>query len=275
MQGLIYNIWSFLRFYWSAVTKYQLHSPFVYELCCAVEDNNRWYYAFNDIEMIRSQMLKSTVVLQMRDHGAVGNGQMRTVHLKDLAAKSASSEEQGRMLFYMLQYLQSKSVLELGTSLGVGTMYMASGGSAAAVVTMEGCEDCAKVAANNFEILDLENIKVVSGSFESHLPTVLEEIKWVDAVFLDGNHRVEPTLRYFEQILPFASANAVFIFDDVHQSAGMEAAWKQIKAHPSVTLTLDFYELSLAFINPDFKAPQHFKVLPSWWKPWLVINLFK
>jgi predicted O-methyltransferase YrrM len=275
MQGLVYNIWSFLRFYWSAVTKYQLHSPFVYELCCAVQDNDRWYYAFEDIEMVRSRMLQSTVMLQMMDYGAGGNCQTREVALKDLAARSASSGEQGRMLFYLLQHLQPTSVLELGTSLGIGTMYMWSGVPSASVVTIEGCLDCAKVAASNFEILEARNIRGVSGSFEEKLQGVLDAMKVVDAVFMDGNHRTEPTLRYFEQILPFAATNTVFIFDDVHQSPEMERAWQQVKENPSVMLTIDFYELSLVFINPDIKTKQHFKVLPAWWKPWLIVNLLK
>ena len=104
MRGLVYNIWSFLRFYWSAVTKYQLHSPFVYELCCAVQDNARWYYAFDDIEMVRRRMLESTVILQMMDYGASGNGQVREVALKDLAARSFATAPRA-LLDQILTYL--------------------------------------------------------------------------------------------------------------------------------------------------------------------------
>jgi hypothetical protein len=62
----------------------------------------------------------------------------------------------------------------------------------------------------------------------------------------------------------------VFVFDDMYWSREMMEAWKQIKAHPRVRLTVDFYDLSLVFINPGIKVQQHWKVVPQWWKPWKV-----
>lgn len=175
------------------------------------------------------------------------------------------------MIFRLANWASPKTILELGTSLGVGAMYLASGMRSARFITLEGCTDFARVARTNLEILDLRNVEVVTGEFDTTLPQVLQNLQKLDFVFLDGNHRSEPTLRYFETCLPFSQEKTVFVFDDAHWSSGMAQVWEQIKQHPRVTLTVDFFEISLAFINPEFREKQHFKIVPKTWKPWKIM----
>lgn len=161
-------------------------------------------------------------------------------------------------------------MLEIGTSLGVGASYLASGMRSARFISLEGRADCARIARLNFETLELKNAEVITGAFEQTLPQALERLNRLDLVFIDGNHRCEPTLQYFETCLSRAHTRTVFVFDDAHWSADMDDAWRRIQNHPQVTLTVDFFELSLAFINPDFREKQHFRILPYCMKPWKV-----
>jgi predicted O-methyltransferase YrrM len=124
------------------------------------------------------------------------------------------------------------------------------------------------VAAQNLDILGLRQVELLPGEFDSTLLPALQALRQVDFFYFDGNHRPEPTLRYFETCLPFASAKAAFVFDDVHWSAEMEQAWKSIQQHPRVTLTVDFFDFSVAFINPDFREKQQIAVVPARWKIW-------
>ncbi len=266
MAKLFFRLWQFCRFYSTAVTKYQLHSPFVFELAETVLDSHRLYYAFIDIERMRDEMLKSREILQLRDFGT---GKDRPVLLKTLAGRAASSPGQGQMLFRLANWANPQTILELGTSIGIGAMYLKAGAGAAQMITLEGCPSAARTARANLELLGIKNkCTVMEGSFEKMLPVALDQLKVLDFVFFDGNHREEPTLEYFEQCLKFSHEKTVFVFDDVHWSSGMKAAWLKIQQHPNVTLTLDFFDLSLAFINPDFKQKQHLNIVPSRWKIW-------
>jgi predicted O-methyltransferase YrrM len=269
LQAFIFHFQQFLKFYWHAVTKYQLHSPFVFELANAVLEDDRWYYAFRDVERVRGKMLESAVKLEVTDFGT--GKTKRHASVRQVVRQSSSSPRQGQMLFRLANWASPKTMLELGTSLGVGTMYLASGMRSARFVTLEGCADFAQVARTNLEILDLKNVEVVAGGFEKTLPQVLQNLQKLDFVFLDGNHRPEPTLRYFESCLPFSHEKTVFVFDDAYWSPDMTQAWEQIKQHPRVTSTVDFFDLSLAFINPEFREKQHFKIVPKAWKPWKVM----
>lgn len=253
-----------------------MHSPYVFELVNAVLEDDRWYYAFRDVERVRQKMLESDVKLEVTDFGTGAppglpkRGGRRFASVRLVARQSGSSCRQGRMLFRLANWASPMTMLELGTSLGVGAMYLASGMRSAKFVTLEGCADFAQVARANLEILELKNVEVVTGEFDKTLPMALENLQKLDFVFLDGNHRPEPTLRYFETCLPFSHEKTVFVFDDAYWSPGMRLAWEQIKQHPRVTLTVDFFDLSLAFINPEFREKQHFKVVPKAWKPWKV-----
>ncbi|MFN0214296.1 MAG: O-methyltransferase [Saprospiraceae bacterium] len=266
-----FQISEFFRFYRAAITKYQLHSPFVYELTCAVLEDDRWYYAFQDIEKVRQKMMKSDVVLELEDFGSGGNKASPTKKrsLKNIAKHAASSAGQGQMLFRLANHLKPRTMLELGTSVGIGTMYLASAIREARFLGLEGSPEISQVARLNLELLGLDRTtEIREGPFEQNLATALQDLSVLDLVFFDGNHRPEPTLRYFEECLAFSHEKTVFVFDDAHWSEGMAQAWAQIKNHPRVTLTLDFFELSLAFVDPDFREKQHFNVVPARWKPW-------
>ena len=50
----------------------------------------------------------------------------------------------------------------------------------------------------------------------------------------------------------------ILIFDDIHWSAEMEKAWAEIKANPSVTLTIDLFFIGLVFVRKAQKEKEHF-----------------
>lgn len=268
-----FQIGEFIRFYSTAVTKYQLHSPFVFELSTAILEDERWYYAFQDIEILRQKMVASGLAVNVVDYGVGATDSSGATESKrsvrSIALRAASSVRQGRMLFRIANHLQPGTLLELGTSVGIGSMYLASAGQKSKLITLEGSPELAHIARMNLEYLGLsDRAEVREGSFEQTLQGALADLKKLDLVFLDGNHRPEPTLRYFEACLAFAHEKTVFVLDDVHWSPGMAEAWQKIRAHPRVRLSLDFFELSLVFIDPDFREKQHLNIVPAMWKPW-------
>jgi hypothetical protein len=77
---------------------------------------------------------------------------------------------------------------------------------------------------------------------------------------VDGNHRKEPTLRYFDLLMERRGPGAVLIFDDIHWSKEMEEAWDTICADPRVYMTIDLFFIGLVVFREEFKVPQHFIV---------------
>ena len=125
---------------------------------------------------------------------------------------------------------------------------------------MEGSPAIADIALKTFERMDIKNIELITGNFNSSLPALLAKLNTVDLAFIDGNHRKEPTLGYFAKLLNSSTPNSIFVFDDIHWSAEMEAAWAEIKGHPSITLTIDLFFIGIVFFNADINHKQHFSI---------------
>ncbi len=176
-----------------------------------------------------------------------------------IARHSVSSQKVSELLFRLVAYFQPQHILELGTSLGVNTLYLAKAQPQARVTTMEGCPNLAAMARQHFIDHQMNHIQLQEGNIDTTLPDFLKGDPKLDFVFLDANHREAPTLRYFEQCLSKAHEGSVFVLDDIYWSLGMQRAWQQIQQHPQVKLTIDLFRVGLVFFR-DKQPKQHFKL---------------
>jgi predicted O-methyltransferase YrrM len=237
------------------------HSPFIFEFITKVLNDRRDFYSYRLVEALRKQLLADQRTLEVEDMGAgSGFGNTHTRHIADIAKRAAKPAKYGQLLFRIVNHYQCRSVLELGTSLGLTTAYLAFGNAQAPVITCEGSGAIAAAAQKHFAALQLRNIDLRQGNFDHTLPGILAENGCPDLVFFDGNHRKAPTLHYFEQCLAGVKEDTIFIFDDIHWSAEMEAAWKEICAHPQVRATVDLFFVGIVFFRKAFKTPQHFVI---------------
>lgn len=255
----MFQLLAYLRFWLRSGNAHGLHSPFVFGLYTSVVRHTGQFRADAAIEERRRQLLASATSIHVTDLGAgshTGAGRQRRV--ADIARTAAKSPKLARLLFRLVNYLRPATVLELGTSLGLTTAYLAAADSRHRVVTFEGCPNVAAVARETFTALRLGNVEMVEGNLDHTLaPTLAALGAPADFVFFDGNHRYEPTLRYFELCLAHRTDESVFVFDDIHWSEDMERAWETIKAHPDVRLTVDLFYIGLVFFRKN-QPKQHF-----------------
>ena len=249
----MYQALSYLSYWLRSGNAHGLHSPFVYGLYTTVVCHDGEFRAYGRIEWRRRKLLRSDKTIAVKDFGAgsqvagAGGTQRR---LSAIARHAAKPPRLAQLLFRLVNHFQPATILELGTSLGLTTAYLAAPNSRSQVITFEGCPNTAAVARETFTRLRLRNIELVEGNLDQTLPATLATLnKPVDFVFFDGNHRYEPTLRYFEQCLAKAHENSVFVLDDIHWSAEMEQAWEAVKAHPAVTVTVDLFYVGLVFFR--------------------------
>ena len=253
----------YLRYYITASNGkgHGVHSPFVFDLITKVFNDDGHYYCYETIELLRKQLMTNNTILTIEDFGAGSRVSAQKQRSVSFIAKSSLKPRKFSTLFFRLvNYFQPNNIIELGTSLGITTAYMASAKPDAVISTFEGATAVATVAQKNFTVLGLSNIKIIKGNFDDTLPNVLQQIKTVDFAFVDGNHRKQPTLHYFTQLLDKSNESSVLIFDDIHWSTEMDEAWASIKSHPRVTLTIDLFFIGLVFLRTEQKAKQHFVV---------------
>ncbi len=225
-----------------------IHSPFVFHLLNYVIFEKNPFYAYTQIEQVRKSLLKEGTIVELTDFGT-GNKSESSV--ANIARSSLESPKFGQLLFRLVNFFQSQNVLELGTSLGVSTMYLAMPSSASKVITMEGSKSLCDIAERNFKNADVDNVEIVCGNIDKNLKDVIDKFPQLDFVYFDANHTREATLRYFEICLQKTHKETVFVFDDIHYSAEMDSAWNEIKKRDNVRLSIDLYHFGLVFFNTD------------------------
>lgn len=253
MRKLLFGL-KYLSYLLTAKSAYGIHSPFVFSLYNEVIRKKGNYYSFDKIEYQRKKFLASQKTINVVDFGTGKSGKKT---IREIALRSLKSKKYGQLLFRLVYYLKPSIILELGTSFGITTCYLASANSNASVITIEGCAETVGEAKKGFSELLFKNIQVETGDFDTVLPSIISRLPSVDFVFVDGNHKKKPTLNYFHQLMSRAHNNSVFVFDDIHWSSEMEEAWTQIKKHSEVTLTIDLFFLGLVFFRKE-QAKEHF-----------------
>jgi predicted O-methyltransferase YrrM len=162
------------------------------------------------------------------------------------------------MLFRLVNWLGHQmregenglTIVELGTSLGVTTAYLAGVDTRDKVYTYEGCEAVANIAKENWKVLGMNNIECFIGAIDEEV--LKSGLERVDVAFVDANHTYQASMKYFDLLAEKTHEKSVVVMDDIHHSEEMERAWKDICADERVTSTIDLYQMGLVFFDKHY-----------------------
>jgi len=257
-MATLFHVKEFFRYLLKSKGIYSIHSPFVFDFVRNVLHDNRTFYCYEEIEMLRSTLLQSNDVIEVIDLGAGSHGATSPVRkIKTIAKNSATPPKYAQLLFRIGNYFECRRIIELGTSLGLTSLYLSFVSKEAKVNTLEGDAQLASLAEKNFQSLGRQNITLFRGSFEKNLEEALRPLGKTDLAYLDGNHRRETTIKYFDTLLPFTDEKSIVIIGDIHWSPEMKEAWEDIISKPRVITTLDLFFFGIIFFRKEL-SKQHF-----------------
>lgn len=250
----------YIKYLFRCIHLHGIHSPFVFHIQQEIIAEKIPFYAFDDIESVRAKLLLSQQEITVKDLGVgAKNSENKKVKIKQIARRSLKTPKDAQLLFRLAYHFKPQTILELGTSFGITTIYLGKACPNAKIISIEGAPSIAKVAAVNLKKLNVLNVKQLVGAFEDQLKPALNELEKLDFVFFDGNHRYRATLDYFESCLPKAHEDSIFVFDDIYWSSEMKKAWEKIKEHSAVSVTIDLYSMGIVFFKKD-QAKEDFTV---------------
>jgi predicted O-methyltransferase YrrM len=255
----VHSVLSYIWHWLAAVNQHSLHSPFLFNFYTNTLKRKAISEGFDAIEQIRSQLINSKEKITVEQFGAdskVNNELVRPVAA--IAKQGITSASISKLLFNIINDFECKSIIELGTSFGINSMYMATNAQAR-LYSLEGCKNTAKLAQKNFDKLDYSNIELIIGNIDETLPKFIHDntVK-IDFVFMDANHKLRPTINYFEQIIKLCHEQSIIIIDDIYWSGEMTKAWEILRDHQQVTTSVDLYDLGILFLRPELEKT-HFK----------------
>lgn len=261
---MFFQIKAYLKFLWYSKNEHAVHSPFVFSLItkCFYDKKTKPEYAL--LQQYRNALLENKNTIEVTDFGAGSKVFKSNKRIVAQIAKTAGiSSKRAQLLFRISNYFKPATILELGTSLGLATSALALGsrslGTKTSITTLEGCPNTANQCQLQLQKLNINNIECVITEFSEYLKTLNSQPITYDLIYFDGNHSKEATLNYFELLLPTITNDSVWIFDDIHRSAEMEEAWKTIKKHPKVSVTIDTFQWGLVFFRRE-QPKEHFVI---------------
>lgn len=258
-----------------------VHSPYLFEWVRMVMSDENSFYAWNKIENLRGRLLADEREVEFVDYGSgrplptspkgrdaklgIGSLELRDSRkVCDIARGSLAKKKYAQMLARLVNWLETPPklpfkgrnsgegliIVELGTSLGVTTAYMAAVDSRNKVVTYEGCSAVAKIAQANWKALGLKNIECRVGEID--VEKLDKELERVDVAFIDANHTYAGTRAYFNMLVTKMHAKSVLVVDDIHYNEEMGKVWEEICADERVTSTMDLYQMGLVFFDRNY-----------------------
>ncbi|NRD20572.1 class I SAM-dependent methyltransferase [Winogradskyella eckloniae] len=254
----MYQIKSYIKFLTKATNQHGVHSPFIYNFVTKCLYDNTKHPEYNALTTYREALKASKVELEITDLGAgskVLDSKKRKVSA--MVKASSSSKKESQLMFRIAKYFKFKTILELGTSLGMGTYSMSLANKTAQITTIEGCTNTSAFAQSEIKKQNIKNVEFITGSFTDTIPNLTTEK--FDCIFFDGHHNKDATIQYFEALLPKIHNDTVFIFDDIYWSKGMTEAWSFIKHHNTVKVTIDCFHIGFVFFRRE-QVKEHFKI---------------
>lgn len=224
-----------------------IHSPYLFSFISEVIYNRRITIPV-EIDRWHRRLFsgrKKIVVQEFGAGSAITSSGRRSIG--SIARWSSVSLKSGKLLFRIAQYYQPDKIFELGTGLGISTAWLAKGYPSAKVISVEGSPQKAGFARDQIDMLGLSNVTVLTANFDDILSDLSIEPSERIIVFLDGNHRYEPTMRYLNHFLDSTSKEMLIILDDIHWSGEMEQAWREIRGMERVNVMLDLFFMGLIF----------------------------
>ncbi|SMG15764.1 Methyltransferase domain-containing protein [Marivirga sericea] len=247
----------YILYYHLKTDEHSLQSSFFYQFYLEYikrkSSSNQW----DIIENSRKRLLNDHSKIEIFDLGAgskVNNSHRRKI--KSVARYSLSSPKFSQLLSLLVKGFKCKQVIELGTSLGINTAYLATAKTDCQITTFEADPAALKIAK---EInANRKNIHFQKGDIAYLLPEYLHKSNpKIDLVYADANHTYAASIEYFNIILPYITKNSIYVMDDIHWSSGMKKAWEELKKRDEVSSSIDLFDAGLLFFNPDFKK-QHY-----------------
>ena len=253
---MIYQAKSYIRFLRLSKNKHGVHSPFVYNLTTQCFNDKTRYKAYTVFKKHRKALGKDQTAIEIKDFGEgsrIFKGNARKV--SEILKVAGLRKKRQRLLYRITKYLGCKDILELGTSLGLGSVALALSDRRNTIHTVEGCPNTLKKAEEYFKKCDILNVETHQELFSEYLSKLTTET--FDLVFIDGDHNGERTYHYFESLLQHVHNDTLLIFDDIYWSQHMTKAWNNIIAHPKVTVSIDTFHWGLVFFRKE-QQKQHF-----------------
>lgn len=224
-----------------------VHSPFVFDLITKVIEEECPYYRFNEIELLRKQLLGKEEQITYPDRRSKGKLKSRTIGA--VVKREAIRPKQGALLFRLANYFKSKNILQVGTTTGISTLYLTSYASGLRCVALENIPAFSTIIQQAFAKLARNPIDLRIGDYTDIFPKALEEMGNIDFLFFNTPYESDSNRQWIRESLRYVHDHSVLVIEGINSNVCMRTFWEEIKASPKVSVTLDLFSLGIVLFD--------------------------
>ncbi len=195
----------------------------------------------------------------MGEPSALLSGQ--TISISQIAQTSSSGIKKCKILVQIAKWAKAKTILELGTNLGIATTAFCENGFD--LFTVEG--DHQLYQYSKAHLNDYANCAIHFAKFSDFLN---ENSRSYDLIYIDGDHSYTATKMIFNECKSHLNPAGMIIIDDIRWSKGMKSAWRDVQRDEDYNLFIDLFFMGLVTNRNELKSTIICKLLPRKIKPW-------
>ncbi len=253
-----YRIKSRLNFLLKSSNQHGIHSPFVYDLITKCFYDKTPFSAYHNLKALRNKLIYNQDLVKVK-HYSEASKVFQSNHQKisTIVKGEGSSYKKQKQLYRITNYFKPKNVLELGTSVGLGSAAMAIASNNSIIKTVEVNKNISDIAKKVFKSYQLKNIQIDTSSFKDFFKK--SNYENLDLVYLDGTCDKESTIENFNSLLKYSHNESVFIINNIYWSKEMTEAWNIIKKQKEITVSIDTFYWGFLFFRKE-QPKQHFTI---------------
>lgn len=241
---MIYLIREYIKYCLIAKNRHGVHSPFVYDfndVCLRLPINKFTKKKFKEF---KEKLYANQTEIKVNDFGAGSKRLRQKRTVSKIAKVSGSSNKYAKLLYRLVAHYQPKHVLELGTSVGLGSYMLAAASDQVSITSVEACESTQDIAKRNFPAAELIKVNFVNDRFEHFLQNLDEKVVF-DLVFIDGDHQKKSLFKQLDLLKNHIHDETIILLDDIRWSKDMLEAWKKIIDLEDYHLSIDLFKMGL------------------------------
>lgn len=243
--------YEYIKYFLISKGKHSFHSPYVYDFVtkCLTSQLNESFLTQQRTQI--SQLKNDKSSFEMADFGAGSRKLGKVRKVNEVFRSAATKGVFLKTLAQITSFYKPQNVLELGTSLGVGTFALTQGSQK--VVTVDACATTQSYAKKYFPDTAVE-VHFVNDNFQHFIEN---DATIYDLIFIDGHHDGEALKKYLKMLDKNSHDETIFVLDDVRWSASMLAAWNEIIDDSKYHLTMDLFKFGVV-VKRHHQQKQHF-----------------
>lgn len=247
----------YIQYKLKAQTKHGIHSPFVFDFitnCTTIKLPKEFQAHYR---VLRQKTKQRRDKISVSDFGAGSKRLGRERSIRKIYQTATTKGVYANLLYQITQHYKPKHILELGTSLGFGSIMLASGNQESQLHTVEACYATLELAKENFASFNLKNIHTYHSTFQEFFQR--ENLPTFDLVYIDGHHEGTALKQYLQSLQAYTHDDTIFIIDDIIWSADMNQTFNELIASDRYHVTMDLFRWGLIIQRPQ-QEKEHFTI---------------